>query len=81
MAGLQVDVYVSIGITWFAALIALCMRMTARQITHIKWWFDDCFSVLAIVSFPLIIFRSDLLLMRTVHKALCDWVLRYLDRM
>lgn len=50
MAGLQADVYVSIGITWFAALVALCMRIVARQMTRIKWWLDDYLSVLAFVS-------------------------------
>ncbi len=50
MAGLQADVYVSIGITWVAALIALCLRMVARQLMRIKWWLDDYCSILAFVS-------------------------------
>lgn len=49
MAGLQVDIYVSIGITWAAALVVLCMRMIARQMTRIRWWWDDYLSILAIV--------------------------------
>ncbi|KAF1923834.1 uncharacterized protein M421DRAFT_404771 [Didymella exigua CBS 183.55] len=49
MAGLQIDIYVSIGITWLAALVALSMRMVARQLTGIKWWLDDCFSILAFI--------------------------------
>ena len=49
MAGLQVDVYVSVGITWLAALIALSLRMLARQMTRMRWWLDDYFSILALV--------------------------------
>jgi len=49
MAGLQVDVYVSVGITWLAALIALFLRMLARQMTRKRWWLDDYFSILALV--------------------------------
>lgn len=50
MAELQDDVYLSIGITWFAALVALCLRLIARRITRNKSWFDDYLSVLAFVS-------------------------------
>jgi hypothetical protein len=49
MAGLQVDVYVSVGITWLAALIALSLRLLARQLTRMRWWFDDYLSILALV--------------------------------
>lgn len=49
MAGLQVDVYVSVGITWLAALIALSLRMLARQMTRMRWWLDDYFAILALV--------------------------------
>jgi hypothetical protein len=55
MQDLQVNVYVCIGITWFAALAALVMRVIARRMTRIEWWFDDYFCVFAFVSsiFPL----------------------------
>lgn len=49
MAGLQADVYVSVGITWLAALSALFLRMLARQMTHMRLWLDDYFSILALV--------------------------------
>lgn len=49
MAGLQADVYVSISITWLAALAALSMRLAARQMTRIKWWLDDYASILSLV--------------------------------
>ncbi|KAH7128883.1 hypothetical protein EDB81DRAFT_906569 [Dactylonectria macrodidyma] len=41
MAGLQTNVYVSVGITWFAALLALIARICARRITKVRWWWDD----------------------------------------
>ncbi|KAH8693468.1 hypothetical protein GQ44DRAFT_753944 [Phaeosphaeriaceae sp. PMI808] len=47
MADLQANLYVCIGITWFAALAALVMRVTARRMTRIEWWFDDYFCVFA----------------------------------
>jgi hypothetical protein len=50
MAGLQVDIYTSIAIPWFAALISLAMRVWARRLTKMSWWVDDYSTVLAFVS-------------------------------
>ncbi|KAF3037049.1 hypothetical protein E8E11_005270 [Didymella keratinophila] len=47
MAGLQVDFYVSVGITWLAALVALSLRMLAWRTTRMRWWLDHYFSILA----------------------------------
>ncbi|KAF1949150.1 hypothetical protein CC80DRAFT_497734 [Byssothecium circinans] len=47
MAGLQVNIYVSVGVTWFAALATLIGRVLARRMARVDWWFDDYFSVLA----------------------------------
>ncbi|KAH6881181.1 hypothetical protein B0T10DRAFT_411329 [Thelonectria olida] len=49
MAGLQINLYVGIGITWIAALVALIMRVFARRMTKVNWWFDDYFCVSAFV--------------------------------
>lgn len=80
MAGLQVNVYVSVGITWTAALVALSLRMLARQMTRMKWWLDDYFAILALVrSRRSPIINGSL----TIYPctALRDGVLRYSDRM
>lgn len=50
MAGLQLSIWTSIAIPWLAALVSLVMRIFARKITKISWWFDDYFAVLAFVS-------------------------------
>ncbi|KAH6886981.1 hypothetical protein B0T10DRAFT_461443 [Thelonectria olida] len=47
MAGLTANIYVSTGITWVAAFVALVMRIIARRIMKITWWFDDYFCILA----------------------------------
>ncbi|KAH7114538.1 hypothetical protein B0J13DRAFT_239587 [Dactylonectria estremocensis] len=49
MAGLQTNLYVGIGITWIAALVALIMRVFARRMTKVSWWFDDYFCISAFV--------------------------------
>ncbi|KAM5366846.1 hypothetical protein ACJZ2D_010298 [Fusarium nematophilum] len=49
MAGLQTNLYVGIGITWIAAVVALVMRVFARRMTKVTWWFDDYFCVAAFV--------------------------------
>ncbi|KAH6950399.1 hypothetical protein BKA56DRAFT_738718 [Ilyonectria sp. MPI-CAGE-AT-0026] len=36
MAGLQINLYVGIGITWIAALVALIMRVFARRMTKVN---------------------------------------------
>ncbi|KAH8758002.1 hypothetical protein F5883DRAFT_502585 [Diaporthe sp. PMI_573] len=43
---LRPDVWVSLAIPWFAALIAVCLRIWARRMTKVSWWFDDYFSIL-----------------------------------
>lgn len=50
MAGLQTDVYVSAGITWISALIALILRVVARRITKQRWWIDDYFCLAAFAA-------------------------------
>ena len=47
---LRPDVWVSLAIPWFAALIAVCLRIWARRMTKVSWWFDDYFSILGFVS-------------------------------
>lgn len=80
MAGLQANVYVSVVITWLAALIALSLRMLARQMTRMKWWLDDYFSILALVRS-----RHSVTINGSLTSYLCtalrDGVLRYSDRM
>jgi hypothetical protein len=49
MAGLQIDLYAGIGVTWIAALATLIMRVIARRITRINWWLDDYFAISAFV--------------------------------
>ncbi|KAF5025375.1 hypothetical protein F66182_2540 [Fusarium sp. NRRL 66182] len=49
MAGLQPDIWASVVITWVAALMSLVMRVCARRITKVSWWFDDYFTILAFV--------------------------------
>ncbi|KAK0383650.1 hypothetical protein NLU13_9561 [Sarocladium strictum] len=41
MAGMQINIYVSVAIPWIAALIALSMRIWARRLTKMSWWVDD----------------------------------------
>lgn len=50
MAGLEADIYASTAITWAAAIAALVMRIIARRMTRISWWYDDYFCVLAFVG-------------------------------
>ncbi|VUC23772.1 unnamed protein product [Clonostachys rosea] len=47
MAGLQLNIYVGIGITWFAAVISMVMRVAARRLTKVNWWYDDWFCIAA----------------------------------
>ncbi|KAH7345971.1 hypothetical protein BKA66DRAFT_433677 [Pyrenochaeta sp. MPI-SDFR-AT-0127] len=47
MAGLQINIYASIGITWIAALATLIMRVIARRLTRVNWWLDDYFAISA----------------------------------
>lgn len=49
MAGLQNNLYAGIGVTWIIALATLIMRVIARRVTRVNWWFDDYFSILAFV--------------------------------
>lgn len=49
MAGLESNLYVSTAITWVAAAVALVMRIMARRMMKISWWFDDWFCILAFV--------------------------------
>jgi hypothetical protein len=53
MAGLQINLYVSISVTWIAALTTLILRAAARRITRTNWGLDDYFCVVAWVSGPL----------------------------
>jgi hypothetical protein len=49
MAGLQINLYASIGVTWIAALATLIMRVIARRVTRVNWWLDDYFAISAFV--------------------------------
>ncbi|KAH8680407.1 hypothetical protein BGZ61DRAFT_358646 [Ilyonectria robusta] len=49
MTGLQPNVFAAISITWAAALTALVLRVVARRMTKMAWWFDDYFCVSAFV--------------------------------
>lgn len=50
MVGHQASIWISIAIPWFAALMALSMRLWARRLTKMTWWLDDYFAILAFVS-------------------------------
>ena len=50
MAGLQPNVYAAILATMPAAAAALVLRLVARRMIRMKYWFDDLFAVLAYVS-------------------------------
>ncbi|KAJ4312731.1 hypothetical protein N0V84_009793 [Fusarium piperis] len=41
MAGYQLNTYLAVSITWFAALLSLIARVFARRMTKIRWWWDD----------------------------------------
>ncbi|GKU11488.1 unnamed protein product, partial [Fusarium langsethiae] len=47
MAGLQPNIWAGVAIPWLAALCSLVMRVCARRMTKMSWWFDDSFSILA----------------------------------
>lgn len=47
---LRPDIWVSLAIPWFAALISICLRIWARRLTKVSWWFDDYFAILGFVS-------------------------------
>ncbi|RFN43412.1 hypothetical protein FIE12Z_12352 [Fusarium flagelliforme] len=47
MAGLQPNIWAGVAIPWLAALTSLILRVCARRMTKIRWWFDDYFCVLA----------------------------------
>ncbi|RGP69113.1 hypothetical protein FSPOR_4827 [Fusarium sporotrichioides] len=48
MAGLQPDIYAALSITWFAAFVALVMRIKARGMMKTKLWIDDYFAIIAL---------------------------------
>ncbi|CEF79715.1 hypothetical protein SNK03_007548 [Fusarium graminearum] len=49
MAGLQPNIWAGVAIPWLAALVSLVMRVCARRMTKMSWWFDDYFSILAFI--------------------------------
>ncbi|KLP16251.1 integral membrane protein [Fusarium fujikuroi] len=49
MAGLQLDIYAAISITWVAAFLALSLRLKARRMTKMSLWFDDYFAIIALL--------------------------------
>ena len=49
MAGLQPNIWAGVAIPWLAALTSLVMRVCARRMTKMSWWFDDYFSILAFI--------------------------------
>lgn len=50
MADLQPNIYAAVSITLFVALTALILRLKARRMTKISFWYDDYFTVVAFVS-------------------------------
>lgn len=77
MAGLQLNIYVGIGITWIAAVISMVMRVAARRLTKVNWWYDDWFCIAAFVS--LLAFLQHNIHILILHAAFRYGVLRYLD--
>lgn len=71
MTGLQPNVFAAISITWAAALTALVLRVVARRMTKMAWWFDDYFCVSAFVSSP----RAD---KEAGHIKAANWMKRAL---
>ncbi|KAH6989552.1 hypothetical protein BKA56DRAFT_576029 [Ilyonectria sp. MPI-CAGE-AT-0026] len=71
MAGLETNIYVSTGITWVAAFAALIMRMIARRMTKISWWYDDYFCIGAFVFASL---YSATILEWTIHWSLGQYM-------
>lgn len=51
MGDLLVNLYASIGTTWFVAVTAVVLRIIARRMLRIHWWVDDYFCLLALVRF------------------------------
>ncbi|KAL6707818.1 hypothetical protein ACN47E_003718 [Coniothyrium glycines] len=47
MSNLQANIYACMVVTWFAAISTLALRIHARRLTQVGWWFDDYFVVLA----------------------------------
>ncbi|KAJ3542364.1 hypothetical protein NM208_g3259 [Fusarium decemcellulare] len=47
MPNLRANIWVGLGIPWFAALVSLSLRICVRRMTNVSWWFDDYFSVAA----------------------------------
>ncbi|KAI3577683.1 hypothetical protein IWW34DRAFT_697789 [Fusarium oxysporum f. sp. albedinis] len=47
MAGLQPNIWAGVAIPWLAALTSLILRVCARRMTKMSWWFDDYFTILA----------------------------------
>jgi hypothetical protein len=80
MAGLQIDIYAGIGITWITALVTLVMRVIARRVTRVHWWLDDYFAISAFVRtyFPI---AQDYMLIEGRCVDLCDRLLCHPDRM
>ncbi|KAF7557742.1 hypothetical protein G7Z17_g458 [Cylindrodendrum hubeiense] len=52
MTGLQPNVFAAVCITWAVALPALVLRVVARRMTKMAWWFDDYFCVSAFKPTP-----------------------------
>ena len=48
--------------TWALALMTVCLRFIARQLSKEKFWYDDCLILLATVSHPSIRAPSSMLL-------------------
>jgi hypothetical protein len=50
MAGLVINIFVGIGVTWAAAFLALIGRFIARRMTKQSWSYEDYFCISALVS-------------------------------
>ncbi|KAH7159466.1 hypothetical protein B0J13DRAFT_670219 [Dactylonectria estremocensis] len=71
MAGLENNLYISTAVTWVAAFVALVMRVIARRMTKMPWWYDDWFCVAAFIFASL---YSATILEWTMHWSLGQYM-------
>lgn len=68
MAGLQPNVYAAICATMPAAVAALVLRLVARRMIRMKYWYDDLFAVMGYVGYPGSSLRVRLLTARQIFS-------------
>ena len=63
----QPSIYAATFISWGLAVIAVVLRFTARKISKANFWWDDWLMIVALVTFPDLMYQ--LVLMKSLRSS------------